>query len=587
MLKVFRKIWEFAGDEKSNIKKSNILSLFFAIFGALQINSIYFILKAFIDNDNQYINVWLAFGFMVISVLGRIITSYFSILQRTHAGYFMVANERIFIGNKLKFVPMGYFNNNSLGKITGVATTVLTDVENTAPRVLVQTLGGFINAIVFAVFILLFDWRIGLIVVLGIIAFLLSTSLLEKKTRNDSPKRQKAQEILVERVLETVQGMGVVKAFNLDNKLDKKVDKAIEESCKKNLAMEKAVVPYLTIQQLLLKLFSILIILVSIILYLNESMTLVNCFMMLIISFIVFEQLESAGHGTAILRLTETSIDRAKEIENVPVMDEGGKYITPKNHDIEFNNVSFAYEKRTVLDKVTLKIPQKTMTAIIGPSGSGKTTLCNLIARFWDANKGAVYLGGQNVKNYSLDSLMANVSMVFQNVYLFEDTIENNIKFGKLDATREEVIKAAKKACCHEFISQLPKGYDTVIGEGGASLSGGEKQRISIARAMLKNAPIVIFDEATANVDPENEDRLQAAIEELTKDKTIVMIAHRLKTVRHADQIIVLDRGKIVQKGKHKELIKQKGIYADFVNRREEAIGWKLNTDLKKVNVDI
>ncbi|NFG61198.1 MULTISPECIES: ABC transporter ATP-binding protein [unclassified Clostridium] len=580
MINVFKKIWQFAGNEKSQIKKSNIVSFFFAIFGALQINALYFILKALVDNDNQYINAWLAFGFMLLSVVGQIITSYFSILQRTHAGYFMVANERIHIGNKLKVVPMGYFNKNSLGNITGVATTVLTDVESCAPRVLVQTLGGFINAIVFALFVFLFDWRIGLIVVGGIIVFLLSTSLLEKKTRIHSPKRQKAQEYLVECVLETIHGMSVVKAFNLDKKLDKKVDKSIEESCKKNLGLEKAIIPYLPLQQLLLKLFSMLIILLSIIFYLNNSMTLVNCFMMLIVSFIIFSQLESAGHGTAILHLTETSIDRAKEIENVPVMYEGRRYIKPKNYDIEFNNVSFAYDKHLVLENVNLKINEKTMTAIIGPSGSGKTTLCNLIARFWDVNSGTVSIGGNNVRDYSLDSLMVNISMVFQNVYLFEDTIENNIKFGKPNATHEEVVYAAKRACCDEFISELPEGYNTLIGEGGASLSGGEKQRISIARAMLKNAPIVIFDEATANVDPENEYRLQAAIEELTKDKTIIMIAHRLKTVRNADQIIVLDKGKIVQKGKHNKLIKQKGIYADFINRREQSVGWKLKTNL-------
>ena len=231
-----------------------------------------------------------------------------------------------------------------------------------------------------------------------------------------------------------------------------------------------------------------------------------------------------------------------------------------------------------MLQDVSLCIPDKTTTAIVGPSGSGKTTLCNLIARFWDVNGGRVSIGGHDVKDYTLDSLMANISMVFQNVYLFNDTIENNIKFGKPNATHDEVVAAAKKACCDDFIDALPDGYNTVVGEGGATLSGGEKQRLSIARAMLKDAPIVIFDEATANVDPENEDRLQAAIEALTRDKTIIMIAHRLKTVRHADQIVVLDGGRIVQRGTHDELLAQKGIYSDFVGMREKAIGWKLET---------
>ena len=216
------------------------------------------------------------------------------------------------------------------------------------------------------------------------------------------------------------------------------------------------------------------------------------------------------------------------------------------------------------------------MTAVIGPSGSGKTTMCNLIARFWDVNSGTIKIGGKNIKEYTLESLMNEISMVFQNVYLFQDTIENNIKFGRPDASHDEVIKAAKKACCHDFIMSLPNGYNTVVGEGGASLSGGEKQRISIARAILKDAAIIIFDEATANVDPENEDRLQIAIEELTKDKTIIMIAHRLKTVRNADQILVINNGKIEQKGKHDDLIVKEGIYSTFINARKESIGWKL-----------
>lgn len=579
MINVFKKIWVFSGAQKGKIKSSIIIGFINAIFNALQLTSIFVVLKALVDNDNQYKIAAIAFSIMIISIIGKIITSYLSQLKRTYAGYFMVAKKRIEIGNKLKVVPMGYFNRNSLGNITGVATTILSDVETTAPMVLITTLGGVLNSIVFAIAILIFDWRIGLIVIAGILGFLLLTSFNEKRFLEDAPKRQKAQEALVEAVLETVQGISVVKAFNLDNQNDKKVDRAINESCCKNIAMEKAITPYVTLQQVVLKLFSIAIIVVSILLHLNENMSLVYCLMMIVSSFMVFDQIEVAGRGATILRLTEASIDRANEIENVPTIDEAGKDLTPKNHNISFKNVSFAYEKRSILEDVSLEITEKTMTAIIGPSGSGKTTLCNLIARFWDVNKGSVSIGGYDVKNYNLDSLMKNISMVFQNVYLFEDTIENNIKFGKPNATYEEVILAAKKACCDDFISKLPNGYKTVIGEGGESLSGGEKQRISIARAILKDAPIIIFDEATANIDPENEDKLQGAIEALTKDKTIVVIAHRLKTVENANQILVLNGGRIVQKGSHRDLIRKKGIYADFINRRKEVIGWKLKSN--------
>ena len=257
-------------------------------------------------------------------------------------------------------------------------------------------------------------------------------------------------------------------------------------------------------------------------------------------------------------------------------MDENGKSLNPETHDIVFDHVNFSYEQKPILHDISVTLPDKTTTAVIGPSGSGKTTFCNLIARFWDTDSGSVKIGGYDVKDYTLESLMDQISVVFQNVYLFADTIENNIKFGQPNASHEQVVAAAKAACCDDFIERLPDGYNTVIGEGGANLSGGEKQRISIARAMLKNAPIVILDEATANVDPENEDRLQKAIEALTRDKTIIMIAHRLKTVRYADQILVIDHGRIVQKGKHEQLIAQPGIYADFVGGKKQTVDWKL-----------
>lgn len=357
------------------------------------------------------------------------------------------------------------------------------------------------------------------------------------------------------------------------------MEQAIDNSCKENASMEKSMSPYLWCQQIILDLFSVAIMLLSAYFFLQGTMPLAYCLMMIVASFMIFGELKSAGSGMATLRLAEVSIDRANKLDEVPVMAEGQIDAPPVSHAIEFQNVHFAYEKRTILDGVNFTIPDRTMTAIVGPSGSGKTTICNLIARFWDVNSGRVLIGGQDVKAYTLSELMSNISMVFQNVYLFADTIENNIKFGKPDATHEEVVEAARKACCDDFISALPDGYNTLIGEGGASLSGGEKQRLSIARAMLKNAPIVIFDEATANVDPENEDRLQTAIEELTKDKTIIMIAHRLKTVRNADQILVVSGGHIVQQGKHDDLIKQKGIYADFINGRKQAIGWKLGAN--------
>lgn len=576
MIGALKKIWQFAREERSNINKSVGFCFLNAVFHMLEIGAIYYVVTALAEGETGTGTAWLALGLLLASILGNAVTKYFSQLEQTHAGFFMAANKRIHIGNQLKSVPMGYFNDNNLGELTGVATTVLDSVENLAPTVLVNILGGFINAAVFMLMVLVFDWRIGLIVLVGTALYLLITSAMEKKSAVLAPERQKSEAVLVGAILEYVQGMSVIKSFNLTGRGDKKVQDALEFSRKSNLGMEQLFTPYTIAQGLVLQAASILMTLAAVRFYLSGSMVLANALMVVIISFLVFAQIQSAGSGMSILRMVSVSIDHANRMDAVPQMDENGQAIRPASHDITFENVRFSYGTQEILHGVSLTIPDKTTTAVIGPSGSGKSTLCSLIARFWDVDGGAVKIGGRDVRDYTLEALMEQISMVFQNVYLFADTIENNIKFGRPDATHEEVVAAAKRARCEDFIEALPEGYDTVIGEGGASLSGGEKQRLSIARAMLKDAPIVILDEATANVDPENEDRLQKAIGELTRDKTIIMIAHRLKTVRNADQILVVDDGKIVQRGRHEELMEQKGIYADFVRGRQEAIEWRL-----------
>ncbi|MCR5111509.1 MAG: ABC transporter ATP-binding protein/permease [Ruminococcus sp.] len=576
MIGAFKKIWKFAGSEQKNIKTSIVLALLHSIFYAMQFAAVFVVLKALTESESSKIYAVYALAIMAVSIAGRIILNTYSQMQRVHAGYFMVSNKRISILTKLRTVPMGYFNKNNIGQMTAITTTTLTDVENTAPVVLVTVLGGFINSVVFALSILLFDLRIGLIVFIGMAAFIWTTSLQEKHSRKGAPERQRAQETLVEKVLEAVQGISVIKSFHLGKESGSAVDSAIKDSFNKNLAIEKQMTPYQIFQQIVLNLFAVIIMVVTAVLYTNGKMELANAIMMFVAAFMVFEQMKSAGISIATLRIAESSIDKANETDNTPVMDEGGKDITLKTHDITFENVDFSYGERKILDNVSFSIKENTTTAIVGPSGSGKTTMCSLIARFWDVNSGKVTIGGYDVRELTLDSLMKNISMVFQNVYLFSDTVENNIKFGCPGATHEQVVEAAKKACCHDFIMQLPDGYDTVLEEGGGSLSGGERQRLSIARAILKDSPIIILDEATANVDPENEDRLQMAIEALMKDKTIIMIAHRLKTVRRANQILVLDGGHIVQKGTHTELAQQDGIYSRFISQREQAESWHI-----------
>ncbi len=576
MINAFEKIWRFAGCERANINKSVAVSFLNAVFRMLQVSAVYFVILALTQGKSGGGTAWLALGLMLASVVGNAVTTAFSKKQQTHAGFFMAANERIKIGELLKGVPMGFFNENSLGEVTGVCTTVLGNIEMLVPMTLVNILGGLIGTVVFTAMIVIFEWRVGAVAVAGMILYLLIVSQMERRSAEIAPNAQKSQTALTAAVLEYVQGMGVVKSFNLSGKGDKKLQSALEFNRKSNMDMEKLMTPFTVFQELVLQIAGIAMILVSVICWANGTMPIATALMCIVMSFLVFGQIKLFGMGMAMLRLSLASIDRTWQTENMEQMDENGTQYCPENLDIEFKNVSFSYENKEILHKLNLKIPEKTTTAIIGPSGSGKTTMCSLIARFWDVDSGSISIGGKDVREYTLESLMDQISMVFQNVYLFADTIENNIKFGMPEATREQVAEAARKACCAEFIEALPNGYDTVIGEGGATLSGGEKQRISIARAMLKDAPIIILDEATANVDPENEDRLQKAVEELTRNKTIIMIAHRLKTVRKADRILVVDNGEIVQSGKHEELVNCKGIYADFVNGRKEAVGWKI-----------
>lgn len=576
MLGTLKKIFNFAGKRKGLLKKSLFFSLLGGIFASFQFGALYFIVDALASGNHSLTSVWLSFSMMGISIAGRIFTSFFSMNEQTAVGYGMVADKRISIGDRLRYIPMGYFNKNNIGTITGIVTTTLGDVEGAAPVALVNIIGGFFNSVVLIFFLLFFNWQLGIAALVGVACYLLVTEVATRKSTSTAQKRQSAQRGLVEAVLEYIQGMGVVKSFGFEKDSSQSISTAIRDSNKGNLELVYAVAPYIALQQLVVRVFSVILLILTLYLYTMGAFSFVYGVLFVVLSFMVFNSLESAGSQITMLQMLASSIDTANSVDDVPIMDENGADITPKNTSIVFNDVDFSYSTRKILDHVSFSIPEKTTTAIVGPSGSGKTTMCNLIARFWDVNGGKITIGGTDIRDFTLDSLMKNISMVFQSVYLFADTIENNIKFGCPNSTHEQVVEAAKKACCHDFISALPNGYDTVIGEGGGTLSGGEKQRISIARAMLKNAPIVILDEATSSVDPENEDELQRAIEVLTHDKTIIMIAHRLKTVRNADQILVLNDAHIVQHGTHAELIQQKGLYTDFVMARQEAIGWKL-----------
>lgn len=577
MYGILKRFFEFSGREnKRKFQISIALGVLQAIGEAMKIPAIMIILMAVTDKNISTGMIWGAVAVMAASVLISFVSKMRSTMLQTEGGYNAAAFKRIEIARHLRYLPMGYFNKNSLGEITSVTTNTMENLGNVATRVVMLTTQGMLNTAVILLMLIIFDYRIGLIGLVGTLLFMLFNSRMQDAGKGISSEKVASDTELVSETMEYIQGISEVKSYNMAGKRMKRLYYTIEYNADINTKMEFTFIPFMTMQNSITKITGAVMVLCSAAFYLSGSMDIMVCIGMMICSFILYGSLEQAGSYNALLHTVDVSVDKAQGILDLDTMDIDGIQVEPENRDIDVENISFSYDERKIIDGISLHIPEKSSLAIVGPSGGGKTTLCNLISRFWDVDEGSVKLGGIDVREYSMDSLMKNFSFVFQNVYLFADTIANNIRFGRENASMDEVIEAAKKACCHDFIMALPDGYDTVIGEGGATLSGGEKQRISIARAVMKDSPVIILDEATANVDPENEKELTEAVEALTADKTVIMIAHRLKTVRHADQIVVIDKGRIVQQGKHEELMQQDGIYRRFVGTREKAVGWKL-----------
>lgn len=578
MLKIIRRVLRLSGNLSKRIWDSFICGFLESMFGLLPIAAVFLVLIELQNGQPITGQTWgIVIGLIAGGLILRMIFKYLVYRLQSTAGFEFVARERIALGDRLRNVPMGFFHDNSVGDITATVTTDLNFLENYSMHILDKVTTGVLSMIVMAGCILAFDWRIGLIFVAGILLSFPIYSHMQKKGKALSAKRQKIQSEAVAATLEYVQGISVVKSFNMCDKNLSDIEDAYESNAAASYGVERVFTPLNMTYSMVFRISACMIMLCAGILAVGGDLSFANLAVILIASFTIFNPIEVMGQMTTMIRTMDAALDRVERIKQAKKIDENGRDIPLDSFDIGFEHVSFAYENgNPILKDVSFSIPQGSMTAIVGPSGGGKTTITRLIARFWDVQEGSITIGGHDVKEFTCDSLLKNMSMVFQNVYLFHDTIENNIKFGCPDATHEQVVEAAKKACCHDFISALPQGYDTVIGEGGSTLSGGEKQRISIARAMLKDAPIILLDEATASVDPENEVHLQQAISALVKNKTLIVIAHRLSTIRDADQILVVDNGKIVEKGVHAELIQQKGIYQKFWNIRQKARNWKL-----------
>ncbi|MBQ8358114.1 MAG: ABC transporter ATP-binding protein [Clostridia bacterium] len=522
---------------------------------------------------------WILLSMLLIAffVVLRFICTYLQAKFQETISYELVARDRLAIGEAMKRVSLGYFQKMNTGNILNSITTGLQTLENMGIRMIDTFIGGYLNYLCFFLWLLFVNPIASLITLAGAVVSFLFLMLISKRSEKNIPVAAKVNRELTSASIEYVRGLSIVKSFGQSGASMQTMAAACKASKDINEKIELGYTPANCLHQLALKTASAALLIEIFCLGIMGQIELPLMLVFVFLSFTLFAGIEPISDSAHILGIIDDALEQLEELQSEQVLDKDGKDIKLDTFDICFDHVSFGYDERPVLKDVSFTIPEQTTTAIVGSSGSGKTTICNLIARFYDVNSGTVSVGQTDVRKMTCDSLLSNISMVFQKVYLFNDTIENNIRFGNPSATHDDVVEAAKKARCHDFIMKLPDGYNTIVGEGGSSLSGGEKQRISIARAILKNAPIIILDEATASVDPENEHFIQQAISELTAHKTVIVIAHRLATIEHADQILVVEDGRIVQSGTHKELIQQEGLYKRFISIREQAEGWSIN----------
>ncbi|MDD3253052.1 MAG: ABC transporter ATP-binding protein [Lachnospiraceae bacterium] len=581
MFKTTKRIIDWCGPYKKRLYLGFVCAFFATWFGAAPTMVAAFALGKVIDSartgtafDTSLIGLCIAA--VIVLVLLRFLFSYWRAKLQESIGYELAAEQRIKIGDILKRVSLGYFQEHSAGDILSTVTTELSSLEYQGMRMINEVVNGYINVVAIILCLGVFSIPAALVAVAGVLLSLLFLHGVSVQSEKNAPINEQAVEDMSGAVIEYVRGLPIVKSFGQEGASIASMKQAVGDSRDINIKIEKGFTPFNCLHLFSLKLASVGLVLVTAWMTYCGQMELPIMLMFCMFSFTIFGSVEAVNDSAHVLGAIDSAMNKLEEMQKAVYIDEGGSDIMLASHDIEFQHVTFGYDRREVLHDISFKIPQNTTTAIVGPSGSGKSTLCNLIARFYDVSAGAVKIGGRNVKDFTCDSLLRNISMVFQNVYLFHDTVKNNIRFGNPNATDEEIIEAAKKARCHDFILSMPDGYDTMVGEGGSSLSGGEKQRISIARAILKDSPIVILDEATASIDPENEHLIQEAISALTHGKTIITIAHRLATIQSADKILVVDGGGIAQQGTHDELMAQEGVYKRFIEIREKAEGWSI-----------
>ncbi len=584
MFGTVKRIIDWCGEFRGKLYLGFLMTFFSHIFTAMPLGLAAYTVGRLIEAekggaglDNSWI--WKSIVIQIVLVFLRFLFDYFRARLQEPISYRLTARDRLAVGDALKRVSLGYFGKISTGNILSSVTTGLSTLENMGIRMVDNFVGGYLNFLVIFIGLAVFSPVTALIALAAAAVSFGFMLIISHYSRVNAPAEAKANRDMTGAVIEYARGLAVVKSFGKAGAAAAALKNAVHDSKRIHLKIEWGYLPANAGHLLALKCGSVGLCLSAALSCLQGSMSFSVMLMFVFFSFGIFASLEPISDSAHTLGVIDDALNRLNALGSESFIDADGRDIKPERNDIEFKGVSFGYDGRTVLNNVSFLIRDKSSVALVGPSGSGKTTICNLIARFYDPQSGSITLGGHDLREFTCDSLLSNISMVFQSVYLFNDTIRANILFGKPDATEEEMLEAAKKARCHDFISALPNGYDTVVGEGGGTLSGGEKQRISIARAILKNAPIIILDEATSGIDPENEHLIQQALSELTKGKTVIAIAHRLPTVRNADRIFVVDGGGIAESGTHEELLRLNGIYKRFTEIRERVEGWNIASE--------
>ena len=578
MIGMIRRILGVSGKYKGRIYGAMGFSFLKGLLMKVPIILTYFIVTTYIDGTLTKKTALYGAIALVASIIVQAAFQYLADRLQSGAGYLIFADMRMKLGEHLRRLPMGYFTEGNIGKISSVLSTDMVFIEENCMMVLADMMSYLFSQAIMIVFMFVFDWRLGIVSLLITGCMVILGRHMMKSDLVHSDEKQEAAEIQTQAVLDFTEGIGIIKTYNLLGEKSKELTDSFETNCRVNLDFEFSHHPYKRRVFLIYGIGTVVMLALSAFLYTKGLMEL-NFFLgIMLCLFDLFVPIKSFYDQEARLTVMNACMDRIESLFAEKELDDNGTQLLKdgKAPEIEYRNVTFAYGEKDVLKDVSFKSDKGTMTALVGPSGGGKSTIASLLTRFWDVKSGEILLRGTDIRKIPLATLMDNISMVFQRVYLFQDTVYNNIALGRPDASREEVIEAAKKARCYDFIMELPDGFDTVIGEGGASLSGGQAQRLSIARCILKDSPIVILDEATASVDADNESYIQQAISELCKGKTLLVIAHRLNTIAHADNIMVIKDGEIAESGDHKSLMDMGAIYHNMVTKRAVSTGWRI-----------